>query len=79
MAAFLVEVSPDAALRAIDVIETALRRLSLYPDSGRRAAGDHRELPIRFGSGGYVAQYRIDPDAVVIARIFHMREDRPGP
>lgn len=78
LAAFLAEVSPHAAERAIDTIETALRRLSLYPESGRPSAGDRRDLPIRFGDSGYIVQYRVDPDAVVIARIFHMREDRPG-
>lgn len=77
LAAFLAEVSPHAAERAIDTIETALRRLSLYPEAGRRLAGDRRDLAIRFGQSGYIVQYRIDPDAVVIARIFHMREDRP--
>lgn len=78
LAAFLAEVSPHAAERAIDTIETALRRLSLYPESGRRSAGDGRDFPIRFGDSGYIVQYRVDHDAVVIARIFHMREDRPG-
>ena len=37
---------------------------------------DHRELMVPFSSSGYVVRYRVDPDAVVIARIFHMREDR---
>ncbi len=38
--------------------------------------GAARELYIRFGDSGYVVQYRIDPDAVLVARIFHMREAR---
>jgi plasmid stabilization system protein ParE len=29
-----------------------------------------------FGSGAYVLCYRIDPDAIVIARVWHSREER---
>lgn len=35
-----------------------------------------RELYIQFGDSGYVVQYRVDGDIVVVARIFHMREAR---
>ena len=35
-----------------------------------------RHLYIPFGDSGYVVQYRVDADAVVVARIFHAREDR---
>lgn len=31
---------------------------------------------IPFSSSGYVVQYRVDPEKVIVARIFHMREDR---
>ena len=37
---------------------------------------DHRELMVPFSSSGYVVRYRVDIDSVVVARIFHMREDR---
>ena len=76
LAVFLVQTSPPAAERAVEAIAAGLRRLSRYPESGRIMEGSRRELPIRFGDSGYVVQYRVDPDAVVIARIFHMREDR---
>ncbi len=42
----------------------------------RPDASGLRELYIRFGDSGYVVQYRIDIDAVIVARIFHMREAR---
>lgn len=45
------------------------------PRIGQRVGGA-RELYIRFGDSGYVVQYRIDADAVLVARIFHMREAR---
>jgi len=35
-----------------------------------------RHLYIPFGASGYVVQYRVGEDAVVVARIFHAREDR---
>ena len=36
----------------------------------------YRELMIPFSSSGYVVRYRVDADAVIVARIFHMRENR---
>lgn len=78
LAAFLVEVSPEAAERAVESIGDALERLSMFPEQGTPIAGDMRELMIGFGQSGYVARYRVDAHAVVIARVFHMREDRRG-
>ena len=75
LAEFLVAVDPGAAERAVDAIGRALERLSDFPEMGH-AAAEGLELGIRFGNSGYVVQYRIDADAVVIARIFHMRENR---
>jgi hypothetical protein len=37
-----------------------------------------RELDVPFGRYGYVIVYRVDPDAVVVARIFHTHENRHG-
>lgn len=76
LADFLASQSPEAADRALAILREAFRRLSLHPAMGRPAGGDRRELSVRFGSGGYVIQYRVDPDAVVVARIFHTREQR---
>ena len=75
---FLSRKSARAARRAIDVIDTGLRELGDYPERGRPVGDGIRSLPIRFGASGCVVQYRIDEDAVLIARIFHMREDRAG-
>ena len=75
LAAFLAEHDPRAALRAVDAITTGIARLADMPRIGQRVGGA-RELYIRFGDSGYVVQYRIDPDAVLVARIFHMREAR---
>lgn len=75
---FLAKQSPDAARRAMDEIDLALRSLSEMPDRAAGGTGGVRELMIPFGGSGYVAQYRISQDTVIIARVFHMREDRRG-
>ncbi len=76
LAEFLVEKNPNAALRAVETIVFALASLPDFPDQGHAIGGGRRELMIPFGNSGYVAQYRIDTDAVIVVRIFHMREDR---
>lgn len=76
LAQFLVEKSPAAAISAIETIVGAISRLSRFPYNGRDIGDERRELSIPFGKSGYIAQYRIEPDAVIVARIFHMREDR---
>lgn len=35
-----------------------------------------RELGVHFGRDGYTIQYRIDETEVLVARIFHNREQR---
>lgn len=62
----------------MDTIDAGLRSLQHMPARARRISDDLHQLDVRFGKGGYVILFRIDHDAVVIARIFHMREDRLG-
>lgn len=38
--------------------------------------GDARESLVRFGRAGYVIQYRVTHDAVMVLRIFHSLEER---
>jgi plasmid stabilization system protein ParE len=74
---FLAERYPAAALRAYDTLDAAIRSLDEFSERGRPGAGqDLRELIVPFGSGGYVVQYRVDRTEVIVARIFHGREDR---
>ncbi|WP_426024970.1 type II toxin-antitoxin system RelE/ParE family toxin [Brevundimonas sp. TSRC1-1] len=75
LAAFLADRNLRAALRAFQAITQSVSLLLRTPFTGREKE-DHRELYIRFGDSGYVVQYRVDADAVVVARIFHAREDR---
>jgi plasmid stabilization system protein ParE len=75
LAAFLADRNPRAALRAFRVITRSVSLLPRTPFMGREM-GDHRERYIPFGASGYVVQYRVDADVVVVARIFHAREER---
>lgn len=75
---FLAEQSETAARRAGDAIKLGLRSLARMPTQARRIFDDLHEFDIRFGKSGYVVQFRLEPDAVIVARIFHMREDRRG-
>lgn len=75
---FLAGHSETAARRAGDAIKLGLRSLARMPARARRVSDDLHELDIHFGKSGYVVQFRVDQDTVVVARIHHMREDRRG-
>lgn len=77
MVDYLAMRSPAAALRAYDTLEAAIRSLDEFSERGRPGPEPElRELIVRFGQGAYVVQYRVDPTTVIVARIFHGREDR---
>jgi plasmid stabilization system protein ParE len=65
----------DAAVRAI--VER-IDRLERFPMMAPNAPGSEtlRDLQIRFGKYGYVARYGVLDGQVIIARIFHGRENR---
>ncbi len=73
--AYLQSVNPDAARRASQTIIRAIAQLAQTPLIGIDLDG-LRHLYIPFGDSGYVVQYRVDADVVVVARIFHAREER---
>ncbi|WAC60833.1 type II toxin-antitoxin system RelE/ParE family toxin [Brevundimonas sp. SL130] len=72
---FLRGVNPNAARRAGHTITRSIGRLAETPMIGIDLDG-LRHLYIPFGASGYVVQYRVDADVVVVARIFHAREER---
>ena len=75
---FLLERDLEAAGRARDAVETAIRLLRFSPFSCRKATADPllRELVIPFGSAGYVALFEIEaPSTVTILALRHQRED----
>ena len=74
---FLAERNPDAARRAIRAIREGMRLLETHPEAGRPAKGmapEFRERWIPFGSGGYLALYRLDGPRVVVLAVRHGRE-----
>ena len=70
--------SPTAAKRAIDILIEAADTLAEFPEKGRPwdLEMDFRELPVRFGTRGYVVRYRYVDDEVIIVRVWHALEDR---
>jgi toxin ParE1/3/4 len=75
--AFIGEKNPGAAQRAARRIREAAAVLRERPELGRVVEGEEfRDLVAPFGGGAYVLRYRIDDDAVVVARVWHSREER---
>lgn len=75
---FLQPKSPEAAKRSATVIINAIQVLGLQPGIGRPAddlGPGFRELPIDFGSSGYLALYRQSGDQVIILALRHQLED----
>ena len=76
--AFLLEKDLDAAERALDAIQSAVKMLETFPFSCRKAKADNpliRELLIPFGSAGYVALFEIETEFVTIIAVRHQREE----
>ncbi len=74
---FLHPKTPVTARRAGETIMKALQVLGLQPQIGRPINDlpeEFREWVIDFGDSGYVARYRIDPDAVTILAVRHQKE-----
>jgi plasmid stabilization system protein ParE len=77
LADFLANENESAAVRAMDRLEAALLSLSNLSERGRPAVQHGwRELVVPFGAAAYVIQYRLERDAVFVARVFHSREQR---
>jgi plasmid stabilization system protein ParE len=73
---FLREKNPTAADRMLGAINAGLARLSTSPHVGRPIpASTLRALIVRFGQSSYVCLYQIQEVAVIVARVFHSRED----
>ena len=74
---FLGPKNAAAAARAAERILQAAGTLRETPELGHAVEDEYwRELLVPAGRIAYVLRYRIDEDAVVIARVWHSREDR---
>ncbi len=76
---FLAENDVNASARARLAIGEALKLLSLFPFSCRKASAENpflREMVITFGRDGYVALFEIEEATVVtVLSVRHQRED----
>lgn len=74
---FLSAKNLDAAKRAVKAIRQGVKVLGQHPGVGRPIEDmpdEFREWIIDFDDSGYVACYRIDPDAVAILAERHKKE-----
>lgn len=74
---FLAPKNLDAARRAVKTIRQGVKLLEQQPGVGRPVDymdNEFRDWVIDFGEDGYVARYRIAPDAVVILAVRHQKE-----
>jgi plasmid stabilization system protein ParE len=74
---FLSSKDGEAAVRAVARIRKGVQFLHRRPEAGRPvldAPGELREWPMRFGSGRYIALYRLEREEVTILAIRHSRE-----
>ena len=80
---FIARHDPNAATRAANRIKTVAKLLTDQPLVGRpvnsptgETRNDIRELPLKFGSGGYVLRYQVLQNQIRVLRIWHTREER---
>lgn len=73
---FLRTSNPDAALKSVVAIQSAVDNLVAHPLIGHRIEGELRELVISYGQTGYIALYRfiVRLDEVRILALRHQRE-----
>ncbi len=74
---FLAPKNIEAAKRAVKAIRKGVRVVGQQPGIGRPIddmPDEFREWLIDFGDSGYIARYRITPDAVAILAVRHQKE-----
>lgn len=77
-ATFLHDQHPDLAGRVAHELISRADVLRQHPKLGRplTVRGEYRELVLQVLGGAYVLQYRHDGFAVLMLRVFHIRETR---
>jgi plasmid stabilization system protein ParE len=73
---WLEERAPHLTEDVVVILTAAAKSLAEFPERGHPVRANVRELIVPFGSAGYVIQYGVRPQRVIIARIFHSLEDR---
>lgn len=76
---FLREKNPQAADRMLSALLAAFDRLAHSPASGTPLPDSRlRAKIVRFGKGSYVCLYEVRERLLLVARVFHAREDWRG-
>ena len=76
---FLRDKNPVAADRMLGALNAAFASLASNPFMGHKVHGSSlRARIVGFGKGGYVCLYDVRGKVVLVARVFHGREDRSG-
>jgi plasmid stabilization system protein ParE len=74
----LVAFMSERDVRTGDRVRAALSSLEQMPERGSPSPTDNsmRELRVRFGRYGYVVQYWVNGDEVLVAGLYHALENR---
>ncbi|MBU6373560.1 MAG: type II toxin-antitoxin system RelE/ParE family toxin [Alphaproteobacteria bacterium] len=68
-----------AAARLLARLRDEIARIASAPDANPQGPdASLRQRVFRFGRSRYVIRYRVTDDAIVITRIWHGKQDRPG-
>lgn len=80
---FIAEHDPSTAILAANRIKTVAQLLTNQPLIGRpvyvptgETRNDIRELPLTFGSGGYVLRHQVLQKQLRVLRIWHTRDEK---
>ena len=73
---WLRQYSPEAGRRAAESIVTTLDILADFPRIGQVVDGEQREKHVQFGRDGFIIQYRLMTDGLIVDRILHGRQAR---
>ena len=74
----LSEFSPRAATAFASLLALAERRIETRPKSYRLLRdGETRRYSFKINRTTYLLDYRIEPDQIVVLRVWHGRQDRP--
>lgn len=61
-----------------DLVTRRILSLADQPFKGVERQNGFRELFIRFGKAAYVVRYRVTDNAVIVTRVWHSLQNRPG-
>jgi len=73
---FLAAENPNAARKARAALKARIKSLARMPERARRLHPGRHVMDVPFGASGYSIWFDVREDRVIVARIFHMREDR---